>query len=401
MASLKKLVFLGSDKVIALGLQFLGFIWIARTLEVSEFGKLNSAMSVFGMLSFVGALGASVWFQNQLIIKSKERELNEILRDVIVLRGLATLLQAMAAAVVLYVSSSDVLLLVVAFTVYHLFLRFDVLDFYLLEREKAHVAVLANVIGKATFAISCYACFKIDASLSILIFALPLDLLVSSFIKMVYLFNREEIFKNQKAIELKNLIKIFDNLKYLAIAGASTPLLLQSDVFVVKAIIGEEVAGLYAAASKIISPFLAAAMVVSIAFFSSIVTGSRKFLSGFFLTVFCTAVIISITVMMWSEEIIVLAYGEPFRPSSEILAVLVMALPAFSLGPILSRFMISKGLNRHEAAKNWFVAIVYLGLQLPGVAIWGAQAAAWSLVVCSYLLVIISFYVIYNNRVKG
>lgn len=396
MSPIKKTLFLSIDKGLALGLQFVGVMFIARALSVSSFGILNATMSVFAMTSFIGALGATAWFQSKVVDYSgfalRQREL---LANLVVLRLLFTVLQLLvASAVLLGGGGGSPLVLIVSFFVYHLLQRFDVLDFYFLENGGISWSVLANVLGKLVFVFYAYLCMVNDWDLGVVSIGFALDFAVAYGIKyIVFVRGQKDYFCVRKFSNLE-LSSQLNELKYLALASASTPILLQSDVFIVNLVVGKYEAGVYSAASKLLTPFFTAAMVISLAFFANIKLYGYKYLLKLSVVVFCMMSFFSYLVFYLSDFLISVAFGNDFSSSVIFLRVLIWSLPAFSLGPIFSRAMISMGLSKEEAVKNWLVAIIFVILTFLSVKSYGPIGAAWSLVFCGYLLAVLSIVLI-------
>lgn len=152
----------------------------------------------------------------------------------------------------------------------------------------------------------------------------------------------------------------------------------QLDVPIVQAILGATAAGLYAGPSRLIGPFMLAAISAANVILPRVATTGRatKRLVRSLGAITVALAIVAIPAALISPAVIVLLFGAQFSAASEATMLLVLALPFVAMSTPMGAALQGVGRARYVASNGLVFAVVFVVLALLGASTLGINGVA-------------------------
>lgn len=351
-----------AERVSGLAIGLVIYILVARHLGVADFGLLQYAISFCGLLGLLTGLGLDAIMVRQ-IVKEPER-CGVYLGTSAALRlgaGLAVIAVLMVAS---GLSGHDRNLqwMTLVISLALLPQAVAVVEFFFQARVAARWSSLAKVCAWLAGAAFAGACILAEVPLA-LFAGQPL---VEAMVLAVSLLLAYRMFPGEKLVwsfDRELAIQLLRETWPLALSMGLVSLYAHIDRVMVRALLGDEATGLYAAAAKVSEAwyFLPAVIVSSV--FPALVRAretSREHYLGRLQDLYdlmvWMALLIAIPFSFWSDELLVLFFGEEYRKAGTVLGVHIWTGILVFLGVASGRWMILEGMSR-----------AYLGRTLAGV----------------------------------
>ncbi len=394
-------IFLLVDKFAILFGSLVLSIFTFRVLGTEKVGILYSAQSFWALFGFLLSLGLESILVKYFIIY-KRRKL-ELLFAAFFLKIIGSLLAIFISIISVFIYSDDSVFITIIFIICinGLFNPYSVIDTFLQSEHKAKIAVKRRLVAKGVSSV--FNLILILVTTNIYYFA-TINIVYNLVLLVLYLkiINNEGVFFKDafKFYNPKMMKLLLYRATPLILASISIPIFMQSDLVMVNYILGPGAAGIFSAAVKLTLPWTLIATAIVTAIFPYLVSiannqyGLNKKTMEVSSFLFWGATILAIIVSLNSEFIIHLLYGDEFIESSVILSLQIWTCAIAFLGPVGSRWLIIKGLQKIELYKTLSAAIINVllnVLMIPEYGLIGASVAS----LISYFIANILFFAIY------
>ncbi|MEI6191059.1 MAG: flippase [bacterium] len=378
-------------RIFMLGISFLVNAYIARYLGPANFGLLNYTISFVGLFGFIASFGIDN-IVNREIVRNHNLK-SEIIGTSFYLKIMGGILAVITIFTVSYFSTSDQMLLglIWMFSLTYIFQAFNIIDIYFQSQVLSKYTIIISVIGSIISTI-----LKICLLLShsgiiwlVAIYTLETVITATGFILIF-------IYKGHKLKEW-----IFNKKIALMILKDSWPLMLSSiaigiymkiDQVMIKNMLGNEQAGIYAVAVKLSEVWYFIPSVVCASIFPAIInslTVSKEFfesrLKKLYSLMFWLSFLIAIFITIFSYPIIKILFGDLYLGAVTTTQIYVWAGIGVSLGIAINQYLLAQNLTKISFYATLIGAIVNIILNIiliPKIGINGAALAT----LLSYIL---------------
>lgn len=328
-------------------------VWIVRYLGAELFGAfsyINALTGIFGIFSSLGLQSIII----RELVKTPE-ESKTLLGTSMFLSFIAGLVAYISLTItVIALNTGDRLLLFLALINGCAFL-FDTLKFFSYHYESLVQSDKVAKINNITIIIVSVlkvVCLYLDLGIYVLSSLFILEAAISGFM-LFFLFSRN-VYSPFKLLFSKRLAKKLLKAAFpLIISGFMISLYSKIDQVMIKNLLGNKEAGIFAVAVRLTELFYFIPVIIWSSFFPGIVAAKidaelfRKKINNLYsiLIIFSYAVIIVISI--FSEFIIVTLYGSEFLEAQVPLIVLIWALLFVSLGIARNAFIFAQDFTKY------------------------------------------------------
>lgn len=368
-------------------------IYLSRYLGPEDFGLLNYALSIAILFSFIIGLGLETIIVNE--VHKEERKSGEILSSSIMLRLIGWLFFiSIISAVCFVLRPGDVefFKLMMILSVGYLFKTFEVFRFFFESKALGRLISLAEV---AAISASCFMKFyfiHLQLDVGYFFYIAVLDIvLLSVFLSFLYHKYRVNIRENE-FYSLKPTYK-----KMSKLISLSWPLIFASGLYLIyskidQVMLGElsgmHSVGVYAAAVKLSEGSSFIFTTLAVALFplmlkekkvseERFVLQTKKLLSLLVILSVSLAIIISYSSAFITDFI----FGEQYIGVDTVLTLHVWGAVFIAINAISSKYLVTKGLQKHSVFKNVIGIFVNVGLNFILIPRYGVNGAAFATVV--------------------
>lgn len=351
-----------AERVSGLAIGLLIYILLARHLGVADFGLLQYAISFCGLLGLLAGLGLDAIMVRQ-IVKEPER-CGVYLGTSAALRLGASLAVIAVLMVASGLSGHDKNLqwMTLIISLALLPQALTVVEFFFQARVAARWSSVAKVSAWLTGAAFAGTCMLAEAPL-VLFAGQPLveALAVAAALLLAYRMYPEG--RVAWSFDRELAIQLLREAWPLALSMGLVSLYAHIDRVMVRALLGDEATGLYAAAAKVSEAWYFLPTVIVSSLFPALVRAretSREHylrrLQDLYDLMVWMALLIAVPFSFWSEELLALFFGEAYREAGTVLGVHIWTGILVFLGVASGRWMILEGMSQ-----------AYLGRTLAGV----------------------------------
>jgi len=375
-------------------------MYVARYLGPHQFGALSYANSFVILFLPLVSLGLDRIVVRELVKYPDRKE--EILGTTFWLKFAGTLLMWVGLLLVVPFTDNNpeqnILIAILAFAV--IFQTFNTIGFQFEAEVKSKYVVHIMLIQ-----VLCSAVIKLilvynEASLIWFALVFLIDALILS-MGLIYQYLKEYktffnlTFRPQIA---RNLLK---NSIWLIMSAALNAIYMRIDQVMIMDIRGVQDVGMYAASVQLSESIFGLSVVVCNSLFPAIVNAREvsqqyfleKIYALFRVLVFFM-IIVGVLASVFSEEIIVLLYGEKFLPAAEVLSVMIWCGIFISLGVVSGRWHIAEGLMSYGFYRNIVGVLVNVVLNIIFIKQYGIVGAAYASLI-AYIFAFLLFDLFY------
>jgi polysaccharide transporter, PST family len=334
-----------ADKVIRVAVGIFVLVWVARYLGPGQYGLLNYAIALVGLLTPIAALGLDNIVVRDLVNLKDRRNLT--LGSAFIARVTGSVLTLSIAFLIISLirpgeDLTRTLVLIIAAA--GVFQSFDVIDFYYQSEVQSRYTVIAR---SSSFMIA--SLFKIllilsEAPLVAFAWIYLFEIAAGSVgLLLTYSFNGFSPLKWKfDKTRMKTMLK--DSLP-LAAAGAAVLVYMKIDILLLGDMKGETEAGIYSAAARISESFYFLSMIISSSTFPILMENKDLFFERFRKisgTMVLLAYAISIPVFIFSNLIISI-FGKDYIAAGPVLAIHIWSTLFIFLSVIQGSWYIQNG----------------------------------------------------------
>jgi O-antigen/teichoic acid export membrane protein len=396
-----------SERIIRMGISFLVTIFVVRYLGPKDFGLFSYALSFFWLFGSLSTLGLES-ITTREIVKQPQR-VDEINGTVFYLRIAGSIAAISIIALSLYLTNEDaytaVLILILSGS--FLFQSFSVIEYYfrgIVQAKYNAYALTASVIFSSVLKILF---ILIKAPLIYFVLAAVFEYLVLAIgLVAVYQINKLSIFNWRYSKELAQ--KLLKDSWPLMLSGLVVMVYMRIDQIMIKNMINDEAVGFYSVAVKLseawyfipvtlcnsIFPAIVNAKNISVEFYNNRMQKLYDLLTWL-------AIGIAIPVTIFSDQIILLLFGNEFLPAAPVLTIYIWAGVAVFLGVASSQYLINENLTKLSFFRTLFGMILNVILNLVLIPIYGIIGSAVATLISYSIVVFVpSFHREYKFQLK-
>lgn len=372
------------EKVLRMFVGLFVGIWMARYLGPEQFGLYHYVLAFISMFGFFVTLG----MDSGIVVKELKSTENDkkILATTLFMKGLGAIIAISLIAIVIRFVENDsltVTLVTVAGLTY-LFKIFSVFDLYFQSMVKSKYIVISNLIALVTVAIIKVVLILINAELIYFIYAVILEVCIASMF-YVYFYIKNIGGFNGWFIDLRYVKVILLKSWPIMISAFLISVYMQIDVIMIKNMLGNNEAGLYAAAIKITTLFYVIPIVITSSVYPAILKAKKideKLYYKRFEKLFDFSVLFmlptALLITFFADFIIDAIYTDTFSMAASVLAIHIWAAVFVFFNNIQMKWYITEDLQKLALIRIAIATALNIVLNIFLIPLYGINGAAFS-----------------------
>ncbi|MBK2340598.1 flippase [Francisella philomiragia] len=369
-------------------------IWVARYLGPEKFGVLNYASSFVALFSVLTTLGLDGIVVRELV-KDPSKS-NTILGSAFGLKFIGFFALLIILSSVLYLTDESIytksIIFIVALST--MMQSFNVLDFYFQSQVKSKFVAFANLISLIISSITKIILILCGAKLIYFAAVVVLDSFTLS-IGFIY-FYQSKRFGNIKKWRFKFAVA-------KSLLRDSWPLILSGSLLMIQARIDQvmlnyladsEQVGYLSVAIRLIEPFAFIIIILKSSLFPAIQNAKKHSyklyqdrLLNFYRLAFISFLVVGLPIYFFSEKIVVILFGEIYKPASILLTLMSIRLFFAYMGVARGVFLVSENYMKFSAITMFAGVITNILLNLLWIPEYQAKGAVYATIV-SFLVTV-------------
>ncbi len=340
-------LWLFADKILRYAAALFVSVWVARYLGEEQFGIFSYALaytSLFGILSRIGFRRVVV---RELINNSEQKD-KIIGSTFLMMFSIGIFFWILASASIFFLNPADrQTFLMVAIISFSFIFRPAEVVMYVFEAKEA--LKYPTIVGSIVFIII--------SLLKILLIFLQAGLIAFSFVLLleavftalgyIILSKKFNLSFNYRQFDKSIAISIFKESYPLVFAGLMITINSRIDQIMLRPMTSEAELGWYAIAVRLVEIWFFVPQILKVSIFPNLISikkqDHRNYIKrlqmlGSVLNLFSYSIIIFY--LLFGKSIVLLLYGEPFKPAAEALLILPFILPFISMNNIKNSYLI-------------------------------------------------------------
>ena len=351
MKYFKNTSWLFAEKILRMVVGLLVGIWVARYLGPDKFGLLSFAHSFVGLFTIFATLGLDEVVVRELVKDESRRD--SLVGTTFWLKLFGAFLVLLVLAFAINFTSNDVDTHILVFIIASatIFQSFNVVDIYFQSKVMGKYVAYANLFS--LFISSIVKIILILSNASLIAFAWVV--LFDSFVLacgFIYLLLKHSNFKiNNLIYDFSVATNLLKDSWPLIFSGAVLMIQARIDQVMIKEMINTTEVGYYSAAIKLIEAFGFIPVMLKISLYPAILNSkivSNEFyqdrLLNFYRLNFMLFLAVSIPLYFFSEEIVVLLFGNKYQAVGILLSLMVIRLFFANMGVARSAYILNENL---------------------------------------------------------
>ncbi|MCX6757176.1 MAG: flippase [Candidatus Nomurabacteria bacterium] len=368
----------------SLGTSFFVGIYIARYLGPSNYGLLNYVISFVGLFGFLVSFGIDGILSREIINNHSKKD--EFIGTGFYLKIIGSLMAIITVFVVSLFTTKDLftLGLIWIFSLNFIPQAFNVIEIYFQSQVLSKKVVTAQIVASIISTMLKVLCITLDKG----IFWLTLVYIVETSIYATFLLISFRKFGNhfRKWKFNTNIAKsLLKDSWPLMLSGLAGGIYFKIDQVMIKNILGNEQAGIYAVAVKLSEVWYFIPSIICTSLFPSIVNAmntSKEFFDSrmkkLYFLMFWSSVLIASVITVFSYSIIKILFGTPYMGAVTTLQIYAWAGVGVFLGGAISQYLLANNLTKisfYSTALGALINIVLNIILIPRMGINGAAIA--------------------------
>lgn len=334
-------------KIFTLGVSFFVGVYIARYLGPSNYGLLSYVISFVGLFGFLSSFGIDSIVSREIINDHNKKD--EIIGTGFYLKIFGGLVAIASVFIISFFVTKDpfVLLLIWLFSLSFIPQAFNIIEVYFQSQVLSKKVVMAQILVTTVSTILKILCIILGKGIFWLIMIYIVEVLIYSF-TLLYSFRkvgnsvRKWIFNIDKAKYL---------LKYswpLMLSSVAIGIYMKIDQVMIKNILGNEQAGIYAVAVRLSEFWYFLPMIICTSLFPAIINAMKvskelfeSRMKKLYFLMFWLSFSIAFFVTIFSYGIIKILFGIPYIGAVTTLQIYVWSGVSVSLGVASSQYLLT------------------------------------------------------------
>ncbi|RCS26234.1 flippase [Polaribacter sp. WD7] len=362
----KNTIWLFVSKIISLfSVVFVG-AWVAKYLGPESFGLLSYSYSIVSLFIPLAMIGLNDIVIKELLLAKTEKDTYKILGTSLGLKflfGSLSFILIIIFASVFY-DSYHIKLLIFILSFFLFLQAFEIVDLFFQSKVKSKFTVFAKIITVSISSIIKIIFIYKDFSIFYFAFAMVFEvLLLHTF--TFYLFVKKYFSLNLWIFKKELAIKLLKKSWPLFLSGLMYIVYIRIDQVMVKEILGDKSAGLYAVAINLSEVwYFIPNMIVSSLFPAIIISKTKekevyhKRLINLYRILFWIAILVALFTTLFGEFIIKNLYGIEYTNSSSVLKIYIWSNVFFFFTTVSSKWLVVEGYYIHSFIRNIMGALM-------------------------------------------
>lgn len=365
-------------------------IYIARYLGPEQFGMLSYVTAMSAFILCVARLGMDAVLIRELINKPDKHE---------TLMGTAFWLMTMAAVACYIVAAIAISMLnetdnvkVYAYIVSAsaFFTSFLVIDYFFQSQVKAKYPAICKTLALFLMSIIKLALIFSGAELIWFVIASLLDhvLLAALLLFFIIKTKRSSFLRRFSGTDAASMLKSSWPMVLTAIASL---LFMRIDQVMIRNMLGLHELGIYSAAVKVYESWIILPYAITISLLPAIIKlkqgNERNYhrkLCQLFRGVIWLSVLAAITISLFSEIIMTVAFGPEYSQSASVLSIVMWTAVFASMSSVSARYFNAENMEKKIAFRTAVAAAVNIGLNIILIPRFGIEGAAIATFCCIF-----------------
>jgi len=378
-----------AEKILRMTVGLFVSIWVARYLGPEQYGLFSYAQSFVSLFTVFATLGLDGIIVRELV--SNPKGADEII-------GTGFWLKLMGAMIVLVVlggavkfTSNDHLTNMMVFIVASatIFQSFNVIDFYFQSLVLSKYVVYANFISLLLSSITKIFLIVTEASLVAFAWVVLFDSIIMAVGLICFYKTKNPHFNAKMLIFNKSIaLSLLTDSYPLIFSGAVLMIQARIDQVMLKEISGSIETGYYSVALRFIEVFGFVPMLMKNSLYPAIQNAknlSRRLyqdrLLNFYRINFIFFLIFALPIYLFSEKIIVTAFGFAYQPAGTLLALMSIRLFFTNMGVARSIYILTENLMMFSLITMIIGTMINIGLNYLWIYQYGAKGAILATIV--------------------
>jgi O-antigen/teichoic acid export membrane protein len=375
-----------AEKILRLGVGLFVSIWIARYLGPDKYGLFNYSLSFVGLFTTFATLGLDGIVVREILKDNSKKDV--LLGTVFWLKFISALLVLLGFVLFLGYSTgyslSDKLILILASAT--LFQSFNVIDLYFQSKVLSKYVVYSNIISLLATSIIKICLIISNAPLVAFAWVVLFDSAVLAF-GLIYHFIK---INSEIGIKIKNwkfnkdvAISLLRDSLPMIFSGLAVSFYMKIDQIMVKEYLNDEAVGFYSAAVRLSEIWIFITIAITKSLYPAIISAKKiseelyySRLKKMYQILVLVAVLISLGVTIFAENIVHYTFGKSFYPAINILVIYVWSNVFVFLNNGSWNWYVTENLQHLAAIRLFIGALVNFVLNLFLIKIYGLKGAA-------------------------
>ncbi len=362
-------------------------VWVTRYLGPEQFGLLSYIVNFVGLFSVISTLGLSGIVVREIVKNKNKNKNNKLIGTAFCIKVVGTVVTLIVVAIVVAFTSNDVytntLILIVASGV--VFQSFNVVDMYFQAKLMNKYVVYVNTITLFISSIVKIILILNEAQLIAFVYVILFDSVVLA-IGFIYFFLTKSNLNIQNLAFNKSIAIDLLRESWPLIFGAfAASIYMKIDQVMIKEIMDTKSVGYYAAAVRLSDVWLFITVILTKSLAPAIINAKNKSrqlyvsrLQKMYDLLVKIAVIVSIIIFLFSNEIIIVLYGKEYSPSVEILNLYIWSIVFVFLSNGSWLYYTNEKLQKIASMRLFYGAIINIVLNIYLIEIFGLKGAAYA-----------------------
>lgn len=365
-------------------------IYIARYLGPEQFGVLSYVLAVAAFLMAVSRMGMDAVLVRELVDNpQRHQHLMGTAFWIMTLVGVACYLMLLGAVYILE-EKSDVKAYLAVISISCVFTGFLTVDYYFQSKVKAKFSAVCKSIVLLLMSISKLVLIWSGSPLVWFVYAGLLDnVLLSLFLYIMYTGSRQFSFFG--FFDVSTAKRILISAWPMMLSAISVLIYMRIDQVMIKNMLGMHEVGIYSAATRIYEAWMTLPFVISVSLLPLIIKSKnnsvddyQRMLVRLFRVLIYLSVAAALTVSIFSEWLMVFAFGAQFAESAPVVGVVMWTSVFAAVGSVSARYFNVEHMEIKFALRTALAAILNVALNFLLIPYYGIMGAAVSTLVCTF-----------------
>lgn len=327
-------------------------VWIARYFGPEQYGLYNYAQSFVTLFAIIATLGLDSIVTRELIKDETQRD--RLLGTAFFLKLAGALMSFAALGIgILFTSNSphaNTLIFVIASAT--LFQSFNVIDFYFQSRVLSKYIVFANIVGFSLSSLIKIGLILFEAPLLAFAAVIVFDSVILS-LGYVYFYKKQRFMLKLWRFDYPLARSLLRDSWPLILTGAVLMVQARIDQVMLKEMVGTKEVGYYSVAMRLIEALAFVPILLKNSLLPAIINAKQQSqelyeqrLGDFYRLNFLVFLLTAIPIFIFSEQIVVLLFGEAYQPAGFLLSLFAVRLFFANMGVARSVFILTENLYR-------------------------------------------------------
>jgi len=384
-------------RIFTLGISFFIGIYIARYLGPSNYGLLSYVISFVGLFSFLTSFGIDNIVSREIIKDYNKKD--ELIGTAFYLKLIGSIVAIICIVIFSILTTKDIftLGLIWLFSLNFIPQSFNILETYFQSQVLSKKVVLSQIISNFVSIILKIICISFGKGIFWLIIIYIIETTVCSSLLLFSFRHFGNHIKKWK-FNFHTTKSLLSSSWPIMISSIAVGIYMKIDQVMIKNILNNEQAGIYAVAVKLSEIWYFIPGIIASSFLPALINAKKNNktiyesrLQRLYSTVFWLSIIIALISTIFSRQIIYLLFGNQYIEAATTLKIYVWGGIGISIGAILNQYLLIENKIKINFILTMIGAVVNIVLNYILIPFYGINGAAFATFI-SYNISIIALF---------